>query len=78
MPDETTTPHGSNPEDRHLALITALLKIFAAGHGGSPAEPAPYYIRRSSYPLIGLLVDQVWTTTSPTITWWVGRRIFVC
>jgi hypothetical protein len=37
-----------------------------------------YYIRRSSYPLIGWLVDHVWATTSPTITWWAGRRIFVC
>jgi len=37
-----------------------------------------YYIRRSSYPLISPLVDHVWLTTSPTITWWAGRRIFVC
>ena len=50
--------------------------------GGRPPafdpEAYKYYIRRSSYPLIGWLVDHVWATTSPTITWWAGRRIFVC
>jgi len=37
-----------------------------------------YYIRRSSYPLIGSLVDHVWATTSPTITWSTGRQSYVC
>jgi hypothetical protein len=44
MTDGTTTPHGSSredPEDRHLALITALITIFATDCGDSPTEPAP-------------------------------------
>lgn len=48
MNDGTTTPHGSNPEhpdDPHLALITALIKIFAADRGDSPTEPAPRHPR---------------------------------
>jgi len=28
-------------EDRHLALITALIKILATDRGDSPTEPAP-------------------------------------
>ena len=44
MTDGTTTPHTSNleePEARHLALITALIKIFATDRGDTLAEPAP-------------------------------------
>jgi hypothetical protein len=45
--DQPTTAHGSNPadpEDRHLALITALIKIFATDRGDAPCgvpEPGP-------------------------------------
>ena len=48
MTKETTTAHGSNhedPEDRHVALITALIKIFATDRGDSPIEPAPRHPR---------------------------------
>jgi len=48
LTDGTTTPHGSNPEDpedRHLALITALIKSFATDRGDSPTEPAPRHPR---------------------------------
>jgi Rhodopirellula transposase DDE domain len=41
-------------------------------------EGRQYYIRRSSHPLIGSLVDHAWVTTSPTIRSWAGRRIFAC
>ena len=66
-----------------LALLDGLGvdRFVPVGHsmGGMIALTlALYYIRRSSYPLIGWLVDHVWATTSPTITWWAGRRIFVC
>jgi hypothetical protein len=37
---DTPPPAPEDPEDQHLALITALIKIFAEDHGGSPAEPA--------------------------------------
>jgi hypothetical protein len=48
MTNETTTAHGSNPEDpedRQVALITTLIKIFATDRGDSPIEPAPRHPR---------------------------------
>jgi len=48
MTDGTATPKATNREDtddRHLALITALLKIFAADHADSPTKPAPQHRR---------------------------------
>jgi hypothetical protein len=48
MTDETTTAHGPNPEDpedRQVALITALIKIFGTDRGDSSIEPAPRHPR---------------------------------
>ena len=33
------TPTTDDPEDRHSAMIAALIKIFATGRGDSYAEP---------------------------------------
>jgi len=48
MTESSPPLHRANqedPEDRHLALITALIKIFATGPGDSPTEPAPRHPR---------------------------------
>jgi hypothetical protein len=48
MTDETTTLHRPNPddpEDRYLALNTALVKIFATDRGDSPTQPVPRHSR---------------------------------